>query len=30
MKDGNKEEAFTLQFQYNKYSDIIKIYDSYN
>ena len=30
MKNGNKEEAFQLQFQYNKYSDIIKIYDSYN
>jgi len=30
MKDGNKEEAFILQIAYNKYSDIIKIYDSYN
>tara|TARA_A100000171_G_scaffold41758_1_gene42722 strand:- start:1083 stop:2705 length:1623 start_codon:yes stop_codon:yes gene_type:complete len=30
MKDGNKEEAFKLQFEYNKYGDIIRIYDSYN
>ena len=30
MKDGNKAEAFELFVNYNRYSDIIKIYDSYN
>lgn len=30
VKEGNKAEAFELFVAYNQYSDIIKIYDSYN